>query len=184
MSEHIDPSLDQRPNIVLLHAGTNDMNPNAKISKQGNNPSAAAGRLGHLIDKIVKKCPDATVLVAIIIGTCEPHQELNTVQYQALIPGVVKKRFNDGKHVLAVNFTSFPMSEMRKDCLHPTNKGYRLIGDYWYDFMTQIPKDWIKKPIGPDPDRSKDKEEEENVASRLSYGPLAITFALLSYFNL
>jgi hypothetical protein len=28
-----------------------------------------------------------------------------------------------------------------------------MLGDYWYDYMTQIPTDWIKKPTGDDPER-------------------------------
>ncbi|OHE91508.1 GDSL-like Lipase/Acylhydrolase [Colletotrichum orchidophilum] len=153
MSDHIGASLAQRPNIVLIHAGTNDMNPNLDIAKEGNDPHAAAGRLGSLIDQIVQNCPDATVLVAKIIGCHDPVQMSNIAQFDGLIQGIVEARQNTGKHVLAVDFSSFPMNALR-DGIHPTNPGYRLFGDYWYDFITQIPSDWIKAPIGDDPRRS------------------------------
>ncbi|TIC96910.1 hypothetical protein CH35J_007763 [Colletotrichum higginsianum] len=152
ISEHISSFLEQRPNIVLVHAGTNDMNPNLNIAKQGNDPSGAANRLGKLIDQIVDACPDAVVLVAMIISTCDEAQQVNTAQYQALIPGIVKSRRAAGKHVLAVDFTPFPIRSLR-DCIHPTNQGYRDFGDYWYDFITQIPSDWIRQSVGDDPDR-------------------------------
>ncbi|CAM1510069.1 Fc.00g004040.m01.CDS01 [Cosmosporella sp. VM-42] len=45
IADHVGPSLKQRPNIVLVHAGTNDMNPSPKISTEGNNPKEAADRL-------------------------------------------------------------------------------------------------------------------------------------------
>ncbi|CCT67685.1 uncharacterized protein FFUJ_14670 [Fusarium fujikuroi IMI 58289] len=150
ISDHVDPSLKQRPNIILLAAGTNDMNPNRGISKEGNDPKGAADRLGKLIDKMVKACPDATILVAMIINTCDEKQSPATKEFQKLVPGVVKSRHDDGKHVLAVDFTNFKTSDLQ-DCIHPTNDGYKLMGDYWYSFIHQIPSSWIKKPVGPDP---------------------------------
>ncbi|KAJ6440782.1 carbohydrate esterase family 3 [Purpureocillium lavendulum] len=153
ISDHIGPSLEQRPNIILLHAGTNDMNENDSTATEGNDPVAAAKRLGTLIDKTVVACPDAVVLVAMIIDTCRLEQSPRTRQFQALIPDVARTRLEAGHKVLAANLTSFPTAELR-DCIHPTNKGYRLLGDYWYDVMAQVPRDWIQAPVGPDPERS------------------------------
>ncbi|KAF6833212.1 hypothetical protein CPLU01_05731 [Colletotrichum plurivorum] len=150
IDDHVENSLKQRPNIVLVHAGTNDMNPSLNIAKEGNDPAGAADRLGKLLDKIIKACPDATVLVGMIINTCDPNQSPRTKEYQALIPGVVKKRKDAGHHILAADFTSYETDHLQ-DCIHPTNDGYKLFGSYWYDFITQIPKDWIKKPVGDDP---------------------------------
>lgn len=149
--------MKQRPNIILLHAGTNDMNPNHAISAEGNDPRGAVTRLGALIDQMIKACPDAVILVAMIIDTCDPAQSPATHEFQSLIPGAVQRRLDDGHHVLAANFTSFPTSQLR-DCIHPTNQGYRLMGDYWSDFMAQVPRDWIQAPVGPDPDRASGSE--------------------------
>ncbi|GJN73332.1 hypothetical protein PLICBS_007410 [Purpureocillium lilacinum] len=154
ISDEIGPSLKQRPNIILLHAGTNDMNENNSTATEGNDPAAAAKRLGALVDRIVAACPDAVVLVAMIIDTCRPEQSPRTQLFQSLIPGAVTRpRLEAGHKVLAANFTAFPVSELR-DCIHPTNRGYRLLGDYWYDVMAQVPRDWIQAPVGPDPERS------------------------------
>jgi hypothetical protein len=129
------------------------MNPNPNVSTEGNDPAGAADRLGKLIDQMISACPDAVILVAMIINTCDPNQEPQTQKYQALIPGIVKQRRDAGRHVLAVDFTSFSTNDLR-DCIHPTNDGYKLFGDYWYDFVTQIPSDWISLPVGGDPDRN------------------------------
>lgn len=155
MHDHIDESLDQRPNIILLHAGTNDMNPDPNVSTEGRDPAEAAERLGELIDKMIQKCPDATIVVAMIIGTCREQQAPQTEQYQALIPGVVQQRTAEGHHVLAADFTGFPPS-LLQDCIHPNDDGYHTMGDWWYDFVTQIPADWISTPVGPDPERELD----------------------------
>ncbi|KAG6001012.1 hypothetical protein E4U21_004781, partial [Claviceps maximensis] len=145
------PSLRQNPNVVLVHAGTNDMSPDRTISVDGNDPIEASKRLGHLIDKIILACPNAVVLVAMIINTCHPHQSQATRLFQESIPRIVQRRLEDGHHILAVDFTSFPTSELR-DCVHPTNEGYGILGDYWYDALVQVPREWIQPPSGRDPE--------------------------------
>lgn len=129
------------------------MSSNNATSTEGNDPEGAAERLGDLIDKISDKCPDAVLLVAMIINTCRPAQVNRTKIFQSLIPGVVATRYEAGQHVLAVDFTTLPTSNLR-DCIHPTNAGYRKMGDYWHDFLTQVPSDWITTPVGKDPERS------------------------------
>ena len=150
--DNVPPSLAQNPNVVLIHAGTNDMSPFPYISLEGDDPAEAAVRLGRLIDVVVDALPDALVLVAMIINSCAKVQESNTLMYQQLVPGVVDDRLNSGKKVIAADFTEIPMDELR-DCVHPTNDGYKLLGDYWYDFLTQAPEDWIEDAQGPDPVR-------------------------------
>ncbi|WYZ44601.1 hypothetical protein EsH8_VII_001037 [Colletotrichum jinshuiense] len=156
MADHVGPSLKQRPNIILLHAGTNDMNLNPVISTEGTDPAGAAERLGSLIDQMIAACPDATILVAQIITTCDPAQKPGTEEFQALIPGVVEQRRNASHHVLAVDFEVLGENIFLNDCLHPTDQGYSIMGDYWYDAIAQIPKDWLQQPVGKNPDRSDD----------------------------
>ncbi|GKT74201.1 GDSL-like Lipase/Acylhydrolase [Colletotrichum tofieldiae] len=153
IADNVGPSLEQRPNVILLHAGTNDMNPNPDVSKEGNDPAGAAARLGCLIDQMITACPDATVLVAQIVNTCDVNQRPATEEFQKLIPGVVEQRRNASHHVLAVDFAALGDAILRPDCIHPSDEGYRTMGDYWYDFIAQIPKDWINQPVGSDPDR-------------------------------
>ncbi|TDZ32676.1 hypothetical protein C8035_v011047 [Colletotrichum spinosum] len=150
ISDNAGPSLDQGPSLILVHAGTNDMNPNLNVATEGNDPKEASQRLGKLIDQIAEACPDAVILVAMIINTCDEGQQENTVPYQGYIPGIVASRQAEGKHVLAADFTTYPTSMLR-DGIHPTNDGYRYFGDYWYNFITQIPSDWIKPAVGEEP---------------------------------
>lgn len=167
MADHVDKSLAQRPNIILLAVGTNDMNPNHGISTEGNDPAGAAERLGKMVDRMISKCPDATILVAMIIPTGDPKQSPRTRQYQQLIPGVVKVRKDKGQHVLAADFTHFDV-RMLRDGIHPTNDGYKLMGDMWYDFITQIPKKWIQQPVGPDPVRA---NMNDDINKNVGLGP-------------
>ncbi|KAJ4163871.1 hypothetical protein LMH87_005575 [Akanthomyces muscarius] len=170
IAEHAGAALAQRPNVVLLMAGTNDMNPDPRVSRQGHDPAQAAARLGTLIDMIVGACPDAVLLVAVIPGTCNADQAPQTEVLQGLIPGVAaRRREAGGKQVLAVDFggDSFGVDLLR-DCIHPTNAGYRIMGDYWSDFIQQVPAGWIREPVGADPVRS-----EGSGARRAALGMLA-----------
>lgn len=130
-----------------MHAGTNDMSPRPGTATEGNDPAQAVDRLGALVDGMLALCPDAVILVAMIIGTCEQAQAPGTREFQGLIPGMVQRRFDAGHRVLAANLTSFPTAELR-DFIHPTNEGYRRLGDLWYDLLTQVPRHWIQKPEG------------------------------------
>ncbi|KAH7127368.1 SGNH hydrolase-type esterase domain-containing protein [Dactylonectria macrodidyma] len=147
ITEHIIPSLAHRPNIVLVHAGTNDMSygTHGDHSAQG-----TVRRLGHLVDTIVEACPDAVVLVAVLIPRCTPTTAASFPVYQKLIPIMVRERRANGNHVLAVDMSTYPLSNL-DGCVHPSDEGYREMGHYWYDFITQIPTDWINQPIGTDP---------------------------------
>ena len=153
------------------------MSPDGSVSTEGNDPVEAAERLGDLIDKMIDKCPDATILVAMIISTTRAQQAPQTSRYQALIPGVAQTRAAAGKHVIAVDFTSFP-TDLLRDGVHPTDKGYDTMGDWWYDFITQIPPSWILKPVGPDPTRDIDANggPDENIPP-LDWGtsPIEVT---------
>lgn len=153
------------------------MNPNGAISTEGHDPVAASERLGGLIDKMTAACPDAVVLVAMIIGTCNAEQSPQTKVFQSLVPKVVAPRVQAGKHVLAVDFSTFRLDNLR-DCIHPTNQGYWLVGYYWYDFIAQIPQDWIAAPVGKDPKR----EESSSLrlrANALLLGVLVLSFVLM-----
>ena len=48
-------------------------------------------------------CPDATLLVAQIVGSLIPTVQKRYDSYNAKIPGVVQKSVDAGKHVLVVD---------------------------------------------------------------------------------
>ncbi|KAK2693943.1 hypothetical protein QWA68_008380 [Fusarium oxysporum] len=138
INDHVDPSLEQRPNLILIHAGTNDMNSNDRVSTDGNHPQETTNRLKSMVEKMVSKCPDATIIIGMITD--------------GNIAKLAAELSKDGSHVLAADFGPFD-DTLLSDCVHPTQKGYEILGDWWYDFIHQIPEGWIKDPVGPDPVR-------------------------------
>lgn len=153
----MQPSLEQKPNVILLAAGTNDMNSDSNTCVEGNDPEWASGRLWWMIKNITETLPDAVVLAAMIINTCDnlSEQRERTIEFRQWIADTILDFMLDGKAVLAVDFGTFT-DDLLQDCVHPTNHGYDVMGDYWYDFLQQIPENWIEKPAGEDPVRNRD----------------------------
>ncbi|KAF4428276.1 acetylxylan esterase [Fusarium acutatum] len=156
INDHIDLSLEQRPNLILIHAGTNDMNSNRHISTDGNHPQDTTNRLRSLVEKMMSKCPDATIILGMITDVCDSEwyhfQRERTKIYRGHVAKLAADLSAKGSHVLAADFGPFD-DKLLSDCVHPTQKGYEILGDWWYDFIHQIPGGWIKDPVGPDPVR-------------------------------
>lgn len=112
------------PDIVLLHIGTNDMTSNA-------NATTTANQLDTLVTNIVQAAPDALVVVAKIVPL--GYSNTNYDQYIAKIPDVVKAHAAKNEHVVMVDMSTLPGSDIRGNGnVHPTDKGYADMADLWY----------------------------------------------------
>jgi lysophospholipase L1-like esterase len=135
--------LPQQPSVVLLHAGTNDMNLPL-------DPTTAPDRLGNLIDQIIAACPDALILVALIISSGTSATQQNIIQYNAALPDVVATRQTNGSHVMLVDMFSqlFYPSDYTDD-LHPNDQGYATMGDVWYRAIAYANAElgWLNPPV-------------------------------------
>jgi len=136
-------ALPARPNIVLLHAGTNDMYQNYSVS-------TAPDRLSNMIDQIYAACPDAVVLVALIVHSGFNVTNNNIIQYNnALQTRVISSLTAAGKHVVMVDMynTLDPAADFA-DSLHPNDLGYAKMAGVWYEGIqkAQVAK-WIGLPV-------------------------------------
>jgi lysophospholipase L1-like esterase len=118
------------PNVVLLLAGTNDMN-------QGYQVSTAPDRLGALIDQIVAAAPGAVVLVASLPPSAYPATETNIVAFNAQIPGVVQARRNAGAKVQFVDMGGLTAADL-SDLLHPNDSGYQKMANAWNSAVIDV----------------------------------------------
>lgn len=73
-----------RPNVVLLHIGTNDMNRNDRVD-------SAPQRLAELVDRIGTASPDTVVLVASLVPSSDPAVQARVSAYNAQVPRVVEE---------------------------------------------------------------------------------------------
>lgn len=125
----MDDGLALKPNVILLHAGTNDMNrPELTQEKWVDAPK----RLERLLEKIYEAVPDAVVLVAKIVQASREHTKLNIRKFNEEVPRVVESGTKKGFKVVVVDQSVVGADEL-VDGLHPTDAGYARMGDIWFE---------------------------------------------------
>jgi lysophospholipase L1-like esterase len=108
-----------RPDIILLHIGTNDI----RFGGSGSAP----GTLSALLDDMLVRLPQAHIIVARIIpfrrGPDPEHQS-----YNAAIPGIIASK---GPRVSMVDMQSILSKSDYADGLHPNASGYDKMARAW-----------------------------------------------------
>jgi lysophospholipase L1-like esterase len=141
-------TLGQRPNLILLMAGTNDIN-------NGGDPAAAVQDLSSFIDYLFQQCPDATILVQHIpaIGyanfgaTMTPTMQ-NVIKYNAGISAMVDTRIAQSQRISRVHQRTTTYDHAAGDILHPNDTGYSLIGNAWVERITVVDqRGWLGNPV-------------------------------------
>ncbi|CAG8978236.1 hypothetical protein HYALB_00010727 [Hymenoscyphus albidus] len=115
------------PNVVLIHAGSNDIIHNTDLAN-------APKRLGAMIDSVVEKT-DAAVLVAKIIGFGAGVTQYNaaTDTYNSAIEGVVAERTKKGLRVKVVDMRAVVTASDLVDGVHPKASGFKKMAKVWLD---------------------------------------------------
>jgi lysophospholipase L1-like esterase len=122
---HISTYLDAaRPDVILLHAGTNNVT-------RGHDPAAIAAELSRLIDDIRAARPDADLFVSTIVQSNRPAERARNRAYNALIPGVVALKSG---RVHLVDQSKVGGADLY-DGHHPNAYGYAKMS---YNFYTAI----------------------------------------------
>ncbi|KAI0095577.1 SGNH hydrolase-type esterase domain-containing protein [Nemania sp. FL0031] len=135
-----DVGIFAAPNIVLLHAGTNDMNKDVDV---GNAPS----RLENLINKIFDHSPNAAVFVCQIIPSTTTATQARIDVFNDAIPSLVSKYITAGKNVTMVSMNTALTTADLKDNLHPNDGGYVKMADAYYAAIQEADaKGWILAP--------------------------------------
>ncbi|MEU4219078.1 SGNH/GDSL hydrolase family protein [Actinoplanes sp. NPDC026623] len=129
LSAGLDDWLAQaRPDIVLLHAGTNTI-------KEGEGAYAAADKLSALIDQIRVARPQAYIFVAQVISSRVPEELADDRAYNRLIPPMVAAK-NDPL-ITVVNQSTVGGIDLH-DLRHPNEFGYSKMAYNWYTAMARV----------------------------------------------
>jgi len=131
-----------KPDIVLLMLGTNDVNqafdPGGPGYAGGSGFAAdAAGRLDTLIGRLYASSPDLTVVVAAITPLADPAKEKQAKAYNAFVPQIVAAHRKQGQHVLFADMHAvLTPADLSPDGIHPGTLGYDKMARVWYQAMT------------------------------------------------
>lgn len=133
-----------RPDVVLLHIGTNDMRGDAKAK-------GAPRRLGELIDRILAASPTVRVLVAQIAGAKDERVggvfQRRIDAFNRRIPAIVAAR---GERVQLVDQTGVDGTDLL-DKLHPNEYGYAKMAWTWYRALEPVLGNGTAWPAIDDP---------------------------------
>ncbi|KAF7929599.1 hypothetical protein BELL_0068g00160 [Botrytis elliptica] len=141
IAEYAKLSLPEDPNLVLLMAGTNDMN-------NFNNVTTAPERLSGLIDEITSAVPNVTLIVAQLTPASNTTVNAAMVAFNSKIPDIVASKVAAGKKVSTVNMMDYVTVNDLVDGLHPTDYGYQQMAKAWFAGIQQVQKNgWIDSPI-------------------------------------
>jgi len=122
------------PNVILLHIGTNDSNPN-NVSTF----ATAIDRLDALITKIATKRPYAHIIVTSLLPrTDEPSNTAITNLFNPYVPGVVDTHKALGRKVTFLDMHAFLTTADLADIAHPNQAGYNKMAAAWLPAITNL----------------------------------------------
>lgn len=169
-------SIPSKPNLVLLHVGTNDAVQNVDIQHAGD-------RLGSLIDRLFDAIPGVTIVASTLLPNANPKTQANVKIYNGQIPGVVQKRQASGKHIVYVDFSTstFSLSDLSSDGTHPTDAGYVKMAEVWYQGIAAAKgRGWLPTKVALEHGASNvvsgesnnTRDEAPNTAQGTTSGPI------------
>lgn len=134
----------QRPNIVTILVGTNDMTQNIA--------DGAPDRLGTLIDDIL----DWDWLTLVVVSTLPPNGDADSNArvdtYNAAIPGVVQARVDAGRSVILVDSHAVVAVGDLVDGTHPNDAAYDRMANAFYEGIKDAEsKGWLWDVDGAEP---------------------------------
>ncbi|KAI1173916.1 hypothetical protein F4777DRAFT_580445 [Nemania sp. FL0916] len=141
ISNFADASLERRPNLILLYAGTDDLDSDATAA-------GAPDRLASLVDKILNACPDAALLVSKVIPSPNAARQARANTFNAAVTSLVNSRKAAGKKIQLMHMDRAIPTNLLTDDVHPNDDGYVEMGWHWYGGLKYADnKGWINDPL-------------------------------------
>ncbi|EEU47590.1 uncharacterized protein NECHADRAFT_35306, partial [Fusarium vanettenii 77-13-4] len=131
-------SIKARPNLVLIHAGINNMDKNRDLD-------IALDIYRNMIDGIFTEAPEVTILVAPVIWANKPAMQVNSDNFNPQLEALIKLRQQQGKRILPVPIDIGPGDLW--DEKHPNDKGYEKIANAWLNAILEADsRGYLEKP--------------------------------------
>ncbi|MEU8203335.1 FG-GAP-like repeat-containing protein [Streptosporangium sp. NPDC049046] len=136
-----------RPNVVVLHIGTNDL-------ANDEEPETAHIRLSRLVDRITDIAPLTTVLVSSLVPAKDEWDNTLIARYNVRLPTIVNNLRAEGKRVRLVNNGALGVTTADlADSLHPNNDGYRKMANAYHNAIKAAMNEGLIMPALPGDNR-------------------------------
>lgn len=141
-------AIDQKPNIVLINAGTNDA---LRADQNGGLSFAqgAQGRMKTMIDDILSQVKDVTVILSTLLPNRNSQGNTYATTINSGYRSLVSSYQSAGKKVQLADMNTgwITVSEL-PDGTHPIEGGYKKMAAVWDQaILAAANKNWIKDPI-------------------------------------
>ncbi|KAF5012466.1 hypothetical protein FDECE_1518 [Fusarium decemcellulare] len=139
INEYWKLSIDSRPNVVLIHAGTNNMDKEVDLD-------VAPELMKNIVNGVIENAPEAVVLVAPVIWANDTRMNANTDKFNKEINSMINAMQEDNYRILEVPI-DIGLSDL-SDRKHPNNAGYQKMANAWFDGIEDaFDRGWLKDPI-------------------------------------
>ncbi len=129
MSEWVSQN---RPDVVLLHLGTNDMFQNQSVS-------GTISEISQIIDKIRAANPQVKVLLAKVINCWNGDVNARIVELNNQIPVLAQQKSSAQSPIVVVDQnTGFSVVDDTFDGTHPNESGESKMADRWFEGLTEV----------------------------------------------
>ncbi|CAG8960141.1 hypothetical protein HYFRA_00010620 [Hymenoscyphus fraxineus] len=131
------------PNVVLVHAGSNDINSDFELE-------GAPGRVGELVERIHSALPRALIVVARIIGETNEVFQKRIEVFNDGVQEVVEAKKNAGMPVRLVSMGAVDPVNDTIDGLHPNERGYTKMAVAWFGAIKDADDEGLIMPVTGD----------------------------------
>lgn len=143
------PHLPDKPNVVLINAGTNDCRLNLDITKAGD-------RMQQMIEAILKDkaMEKATIILSTLIPSnqkeVKAHRDAVNEQYRKLVTTMSKKGtlIRLAEMEKALTWPEDYTVDGKADDTHPSDAGYAKMAKIWYEAIKDAHHDGVIKGSG------------------------------------
>ncbi|KAH7171375.1 SGNH hydrolase-type esterase domain-containing protein [Dactylonectria macrodidyma] len=139
IGQYWELSIRARPNVVLIHAGTNNMDKEVELNN-------SLTLMENMIYGIMDEAPEAVIFVAPIIWANDTRMQANTDKFNEELNATIQEMQDDELRILQVPI-DIGLSDL-SDRKHPNNKGYQKMANAWFDAIGDAhARGWLQDPI-------------------------------------
>ncbi len=132
-----------KPDVVLLILGTNDINQNFDPGRPGYGGGTsfaadAAQRLDSLVARLFQTNPKLTLVLATITSLADPAKEAQAEACNACIPQIVAAHKALGQTIILADMAAaLTPADLSPNGVHPSPAGYDKMARVWYTALTR-----------------------------------------------